>query len=448
MTNKPEYFDAIRCKSAKRWQQLEGDPELAGPWHQLFSQVQSPRHVFSELLQNADDANAKNVKAYIHENEFVFEHDGDDFTEEHFYSLCRFGYSNKRNLHTIGFRGIGFKSTFSLGDNVILLTPTVSVAFNKARFTEPVWQEQETNVSNTQIRVKIKDANRQQELKRNLSEWSSSPMSLLFFKSIQSIEIEGESINRHSLGGGPLQNSEWIKLAEDQEVPYLLIRSKEEAFPKDCVNEIRQERMGSESLELPPCQIDIVMASDKEKRLYVVLPTGVETLVPFSCNAPFIQDPARVKIKDPEMSPTNRWLLERAGKLAALSLLAWLNKTDLSLEERSKAYSLFPDVNRELSTLEGVCDRICEEAFEEAIKEKDCLLSQDGQVLSPNEAISVPKILYDIWQPEQIPKLFDEKHRQLISKHISDKNLEKLDTWNLIERITHSQIMDKFQDCH
>ena len=44
-------------------------------------------------------------------------------------------------------------------------------------------------------------------------------------------------------------------------------------------------------------------------RLYVVLPTGVETALPFACNAPFIQDPARLKIKDPETSPTNRWLL-------------------------------------------------------------------------------------------------------------------------------------------
>ena len=49
---------------------------------------------------------------------FVFTHNGEDFTEEHFASLCRFGYSNKRALHTIGFRGIGFKSTFSLGDVV------------------------------------------------------------------------------------------------------------------------------------------------------------------------------------------------------------------------------------------------------------------------------------------------------------------------------------------
>jgi hypothetical protein len=63
MTDVPAYFEAVRSRAAKRWDQLEQDPVLAGPWHQLFKQVQSPRHVVSELLQNADDAGAK--KAFI-----------------------------------------------------------------------------------------------------------------------------------------------------------------------------------------------------------------------------------------------------------------------------------------------------------------------------------------------------------------------------------------------
>ena len=53
MTGRPAYFEAIRQKASQRWDQLEKDPELAGPWHQLFKQVQSPRHILSELLQNA-----------------------------------------------------------------------------------------------------------------------------------------------------------------------------------------------------------------------------------------------------------------------------------------------------------------------------------------------------------------------------------------------------------
>ena len=80
----PSYFESIRRRASERWDQLERDPELAGPWHQLFRQVQSPRHVVSELLQNADDAGAKSASVRIEDNTFIFEHDGDDFDGNRF----------------------------------------------------------------------------------------------------------------------------------------------------------------------------------------------------------------------------------------------------------------------------------------------------------------------------------------------------------------------------
>lgn len=98
----PHYFETVRAGASRRWLQLESDPEIAAPWHLLFKQVQSPRHVLSELLQNADDVGATEAVADIEDGEFVFAHNGEDFREEHFASLCRFGYSNKRALHTSG----------------------------------------------------------------------------------------------------------------------------------------------------------------------------------------------------------------------------------------------------------------------------------------------------------------------------------------------------------
>src|SRR5690625_4702307 len=86
---RPAYFETVRRKAAERWDQLEADPELAAPWHQLFRQVQSPRHVVSELLQNADDAGATRARVRIDDGTFIFEHNGADFTDEHFASLCR-----------------------------------------------------------------------------------------------------------------------------------------------------------------------------------------------------------------------------------------------------------------------------------------------------------------------------------------------------------------------
>jgi hypothetical protein len=256
MTEAPAYFEVVRDSAARRWLQLEQDPILAGPWHQLFKQVQSPRHVVSELLQNADDAGATMASANIKDGEFIFTHNGEDFTEEHFTSLCRFGYSNKRSLHTIGFRGIGFKSTFSLGDQVRLVTPTLSVAFNRERFTEPVWVGETGQSSLTSIRVAIKDKHRQGELEKNLSEWLRSPASLLFFRHIRTLRIGDEEVQWVSLGAGPVADSEWMSLSSSPDKKYLLIRSQREEFPAEALEEIKQERMVSVSEEssFPPCR--------------------------------------------------------------------------------------------------------------------------------------------------------------------------------------------------
>ena len=79
MTGVPSYFEEVRCHASGRWDQLEQDPEFAGPWHQLFKQVQIPRHVVSELLQNADDAEATMATVDIQDGDFVFSHNGEDF---------------------------------------------------------------------------------------------------------------------------------------------------------------------------------------------------------------------------------------------------------------------------------------------------------------------------------------------------------------------------------
>lgn len=436
MTGRPAYFEQIRQRAEARWEQLEGDPELAAPWWQLFKQVQSPRHIVSELLQNADDAGATEARVSIEDGAFIFKHNGEDFTEEHFASLCRFGYSNKRALHTIGFRGIGFKSTFSLGKRVELITPTLSVAFDAGRFTQPHWANDDWCEDGfTTVRVAIEGKHRRAEVEKNLQEWLKSPISLLFFRNIRQIGIGEETLKWGSCGPGPVAETEWLALDNDIDKLFLLARSKPEPFPAEALEEIEQERMLSAEVhaEFPPCSIEIVLGA--KGRLYVVLPTGVKTELPFACNAPFIQDPARLKIKDLETSPTNRWLLERAGRLAAQVMLEWLGKTAMDPAERARAYELMPDVDRDNSSLEGTCSATTEVAFAEAIENEPVLLSDDGVLAEKGLAIILPRVLHEVWPGTQAATLFDDEDRPALSRHISNTNREKLQNWNLVDEI-------------
>ncbi|MFN8861978.1 MAG: sacsin N-terminal ATP-binding-like domain-containing protein [Gemmatimonadaceae bacterium] len=442
MTGAPGYFEAIRQKAAGRWTQLEADAELAGPWHQLFKQVQSPRHILSELLQNADDAGATEAAVLVEDGVFLFEHNGEDFTEEHFASLCRFGYSNKRALHTIGFRGIGFKSTFSLGDCVELFTPSLSVAFERRRFTQPSWiAPNHTRDGRTRIRVVISDSFRQQEVERNLADWRESPVSLLFFKHIRRLRIGAHDLNWDVVGPGPVAGSVRMALSGNAEQSYLLLTSKAESFPDDALAEIRQERMidTEEQGAFPPCNVQVVLGATG--RLYVVLPTGVATALPFACNAPFVQDPARLKIKDPETSPTNRWLLERCGALAAGAMLGWLGESSSPDGERALAYGLLPDVDRDASSLEGVCAAIVEESFADAIADCAVLLSEAGDLRRSKECVVIPQTIHDVWSPTAVAARFNKMGRPSLSAHVAVSDRRKLRNWGMVDEIDKATIL-------
>lgn len=449
MMEPPTYFEGIRLRASQRWDQLESDPELAAPWHQLFKQVQSPRHVLSELLQNADDAGASEATVTLDAANFTFSHDGEDFTEDHFASLCRFGYSNKRALHTIGFRGIGFKSIFSLGSTVQLSSPTLSIAFESHRFTEPRWVNRSgVHPALTEITVCVADAGRRHELERNLQEWRNSALSLLFFRNVRKLRIGRNDIHWEDLGPGPVPKSQWFALNGNLETAHLLIRSGLEEFPVAAQQEIRQERMLSpdQQTSLPPCAVDIVLGA--VGRLYVVLPTGVATELPFACNAPFIQDPARLKIKDPETSPTNRWLLDRAGALAAHAMLDWLSLKSISLKDRSVAYGLLPDVDANDASLEGTCGALVEDAFRTTIENKPILLTDTGEITEANAAIVIPETLREIWPDADLSSLFDAAARPLFSRHVTQQDVQKLINWTLLSVVTKADALAVLHDRH
>ena len=297
-------------------------------------------------------------------------------------------------------------------------------------------------------RVAIRDEACQREVEKNFDQWLKSPMSLLFFRNIRRLQIGDRTVQWDSRGPGPIPESEWMALDGHGDDAFLLVRSDAVSFPEEALDEIKQERMlGVEEVtEFPPCRIEIVMGA--KGRLFVVLPTGVETELPFACNAPLIQDPARLKIKDPTISPTNRWLLQRAGQLAASAMLNWLGQSGLPVEERAIAYGLFPDVNRDNSSLERVCGTIVEEAFEEAIEGRPLLLTTNGHLTPANKSVGVPVEIAAIWPPGQAAALLDEKKRPALCQQIKTADCKKLLHWGVIEEINKWELVDALQGRH
>ncbi|GMO14855.1 MAG: hypothetical protein Pg6A_00740 [Termitinemataceae bacterium] len=77
-------------------------------------------HLVYELLQNAEDTEAKDVKFIMFNDRLEFWHDGKPFTESNLKSIRRVALSDKLNVNAIGKFGVGFKSVFSICETVKL----------------------------------------------------------------------------------------------------------------------------------------------------------------------------------------------------------------------------------------------------------------------------------------------------------------------------------------
>jgi hypothetical protein len=440
--SKAEYFDEVRDEALTVWSVFE-NPHAWGSIKAIFKQVKSPGHVLSELLQNADDAGATEVSVRIEGSLFSFEHNGEDFKKEHFASLCHFNRSNKSTLDTIGFRGMGFKSTFSVGDKVMLTTPSLSVDFHEDKFIVPIWQEGRPlrDDGKTVIEIEIADEKKQEELERSLEKWSENPLALIFFRHIRVLQILNQEFCFDTEKMKEVCRGEKKTLCGEKDADYFLIRSDKEVLPDEVLEEVKEERGCPDDTNFQPCTVDIILGIENGE-LYVVLPTGVKTDLPFACNAPFIQTPDRHGIKPLSASETNRWFLERVGKLAASAMWEWLNNTDLTLEERAKAYDLFPDVNRDDTSPEGMCGKIVEEAFKKEIDEKNILLTEDDKLVGTKQAMSVPSIVLDVWSAMKSGILFDEAKRPPLCRYISAKNKKKLKSWGQVEEEKEDYLLD------
>lgn len=74
-------------------------------------------HFIYEILQNAEDAQASEVKFVLYKDRLEILHDGRSFNESDVKSITKYAKSTKKNdVNTIGKFGLGFKSVYSVTD--------------------------------------------------------------------------------------------------------------------------------------------------------------------------------------------------------------------------------------------------------------------------------------------------------------------------------------------
>lgn len=274
----------------------------------LVKQYKDRTHFLFELLQNAEDAKATEVKLWLYEDKLVIEHNGILFSKEDVISITKIAKSTKKgeSSGSIGKFGIGFKSVYAYA-----ATPQIysgEYAFEIRDFIYP-YEIESVKLTMGWTRIVIPFNNGEiiptkafKEIFKALDEQISSN-TLLFLNNIDRLEIT--IIGRKDtilISKEDRERKGTFGNVQDVNLLYQRgIKQKEENFLlfTDCEEEAIKLAFKVNDKELEPVP---------NTNIYTFFPTDKESHQSFYIHAPFETTPARDNIV--EDSDRNRQFVE------------------------------------------------------------------------------------------------------------------------------------------
>ena len=305
-------------------------------------------HFVYEILQNADDAGAKEVVFKVFDDRLIIEHDGNPFTSENVKAISYFG-KGKTDITKIGHFGLGFKSVFAYtasprihsGSESFEITdlytlspvaPPLDLERNRTRFVLP-FDHDRCRPAYIESRSLKKGATAKKEIAAKLAKLG--PETLLFTRNLTEIRWEVDGSTGHYLrkeralasGGREL----FILTADGGERCFLLF----------------EQPVGNDGSESAPIGRLVQIAYKLTKRLsdagaispvlgaklFVFFQTDKDTHTGLIFQAPYRTTPARDNV--PEDDEFNRQLVRQSAGLLVESIQQLKKLKLLSLEALS-----------------------------------------------------------------------------------------------------------------
>ncbi|EJQ54907.1 Uncharacterized protein BWINRASL_00338 [Bacillus mycoides] len=342
--------------------------------------------VFIEMLQNADDA--QSTAFYVCEvNGHVFiANNGKPFDDKDVRSICRSGASEKKRGETIGYRGVGFKSTTHLSKNIYIHSNECTFTFSKSLVAERLGEINENKVPTIRIPFLLESldadiAKTLNQLKQkgfttififcnsNLPTFSQEVQSVtadyfLFLRHISNIVID---VDGNQIVGSVIRTSESVKTQFNNRKYRWKIFNSEKAQIALALNEKQ---------EIVPCR-------KEEAVFHCYLPTYEPSPYLFKINSDFSTDPSRKHITLDNR--TEEALIESANLLfEALKVGVYSNNINVvQLIELIMQKNTFAKV-----------PKFFEKQFQSLIQ-TNWLQMQDGKLISPKDYIKKSQFLND-----------------------------------------------------
>lgn len=271
----------------------------------LTNIYKEPTHFIYELLQNADDTRATNVKFVLSRDKIEFFHDGTkEFSLSDIISITGVGNSSKDASDTtsIGKFGVGFKAVFAVTDKPLVYSTTYNFQIENLSVPSEI-NSRSLDDFTTIFQLNFKQDGRDTLYRRNGSLLRSmTPETILFLKNICKVDIviDGESLDSIAVSRTTAEQSFGrIKYSnEDKEIELL-------KFSANGCSIVYQIEDGA---------IVPVVGS----KISVFFPTIVNSNLSFMVDAPFQTSTTRESI-DFEL-PNNQKIVERFNSLFMQSL--------------------------------------------------------------------------------------------------------------------------------
>ena len=315
----PDNFERLITKR-QQWVQssvennFDFDSILAGIYN-------DPSHFVYEVLQNAEDAGAKEISFSLFKDRLEIVHDGKDFDFNDVDGITGIGISTKKeDVNAIGKFGVGFKSVFA-----VTKTPTIhsgSYHFKIEDFVIPSAIENDGS-KQTQIILPFNHPSRTNEevfeiVSRKLE--SIGLKTLLFLKNLEEIKWQTPEKSGHYYKDSDcFGNSENIrkvsiisKIEQDEEFEEFIVTEKPieigcHTLKVEVAYRIEKDDSGNESV-----------VKEKDSKLIVFFPTEKVTYLNFLIQGPYKTTPNRENI--PLDDEQNQYIIEKTADLVAESV--------------------------------------------------------------------------------------------------------------------------------
>ncbi len=279
----------------------------------LVGTYTDPAHFIFEILQNAEDAGATQIRFTLDKHELTIEHDGKPFTENDVEAITGIGITEKRtDLNQIGQFGIGFKSVFAVTDAPRIHSDPFSFEIRDFIIPEPI--EPEVSEPGTRFRLPfVHNFRSPSDIYSHVHTTLTGldPSVLLFLTSLQRIDWKTPD------GSGFLHKESHLRSTQ---------AAVQEITTDTSEGTHSFLRLDRALPDRAPLRVAMALSLDAQKqpvvypraRLCVFFPTAIRTETGFLLHAPFRTTPNRETV--PFDHPDNQRLLDQVSTLVADSL--------------------------------------------------------------------------------------------------------------------------------